>query len=229
MKKLISYFLTLCVIVSCITIMPIQALALTASDVSVEAGFLKTIGVLTSIADETEGNREITRAEFAVTAAKTMGFKNTNDTGSYFTDIPSDHWSLSYVNRLIEIGILSQPADRLFRPNDKITVNEAVKMLVCMCGYGEYASLIGTYPQSYSEVASKLEFRVTGGSENLTVYKSYIMLYDALRSPTYVKTAAGAGFIEYNESEETMLSKYFDIYEADKLAREICYNKVKEV
>lgn len=215
MKKLISYFLTLCVIVSCVTIMPIQASALTASDVAEEAGFLKTIGVLTSIANETEGNREITRAEFAVTAAKTMGFKNTNDTESYFADIPTDHWSLSYVNRLVEAGILSQPENKLFRPDDKITVNEAVKMLVCMCGYGDYAALIGSYPQSYAEVASKLEFRVTGGADNLTIYNSYIMLYDALRSPTYVKSGAGAGYIEYNESEETMLSKYFDIYEAE--------------
>ena len=211
MRKLISYFLTLCVILSCVTILPMQASALTNSDVAVEAGFLKTIGVLTSIANETEGNREITRAEFAVTAAKTMGFKNTNDTESYFTDIPTDHWSLSYVNRLVEIGILSQPEDKLFRPNDKITKNEAVKMLVCMCGYGEYAKLTGPYPQSYTEVASKLEFRITGGADSLTVYDSYILLYDALRSPTYVKSAAGAGYIEYNESEETMLSKYFDI------------------
>ena len=129
MKKLISFCLALTMVLSTFVIMPARAESvLKASDVSKEAGLLQAIGIISGIPDETEGNREITRAEFAVTVAKAMGIKTTTENVTYFSDIPADHWSLSYVNRLVEMGIISLPDDRLYRPNDKITVNEAMKI-----------------------------------------------------------------------------------------------------
>lgn len=216
-KKLISFCLAFAMILTSIAIVPVNAASgtLKASDVSKEAGLLQAIGIISEMADETEGNKEITRAEFAVTVGKALGFKTQTETVHYFTDIPDDHWSLSYVNRLTEMGILSQPADAKFRPNDKITVNEAMKILVCACGYGDYALMLGSYPGGYSEVAGKLDFSITGGSEALTVYRSYILLYDALNAPVYEKTASGAGYVAYNESEDTLLSKYFDVYDTE--------------
>ncbi len=215
MKKILSMCLALLVLLSSFNVFTVNASNLTASDIAKEAGLLQAIGVISSIPDETEGNREITRAEFAVTAAKVMGIKATKEDSRYFTDIPMDHWSISYVNRLVELNIISLSTDKLFRPNDKITVNEAVKMLVCMCGYGDYAASIGGYPFGFTDVAARLDFEISGGTENLTIYKSFILLYDALCSPTYKKTAQGGGYVAYDESEDTMLSMYFDIYEAE--------------
>lgn len=214
-KKLISFCLVLATVLSML-VMPVSAdSSLKASDVTKEAGLLQAVGIISAVPDETEGNREITRAEFVVTVAKAMGVKATNENVKYFSDIPSDHWSLPYINRLVEMGIISLPDDRLYRPNDKITINEAIKILICTLGYGEYALMLGSYPAGYSEAARKLEFSVTGGNETLTVYKSYIMLYDALKAPMYKKTAAGGGYVSYDESNETLLSKYFDVYEAE--------------
>lgn len=215
MKKILSMCLAFCVVLSCFVTVSVNASNLTVSDIAEEAGLLQAIGVISSVPDEAEGNREITRAEFAVTAAKIMGIKAQNEDSRYFTDIPMDHWSISYINRLVELNIISLSPDKLFRPNDKITVNEAVKMLVCMCGYGDYAASVGGYPFGFTDVAARLDFEISGGAENLTIYKSFILLYDALCSPTYKKTAQGGGYVAYEESEDTMLSLYFDVYEAE--------------
>ena len=75
--------------------------------------------------------------------------------------------------------------------------------------------MLGAYPGGFSETAGRLEFLKTGSTNELTVYGAYIMIYDTLRIPIFDKTSFGNGFLKYEEDEDTLLSRYFDVYEAE--------------
>lgn len=215
-KRIISIWLTLSLVLSCFMVMPMTASAQTdmkPSDVAVEAGLLKKIGLLSATPEAIDGNKEISRADFAVLVGSIFGFETGTASKRYFEDVPMDHWAAVQINGLTEMNIISLPdKDKLFRPADKLTEAEAVKILICVLGYGDYANMSGGYPNGYAQVASLLDFTYTGSTKNITQYQAIIMLYDTLNSYLYKKSAAGAGYINYEESDETLLSKYFDIY-----------------
>lgn len=212
-KKIISFLLTVSMILSLAVIPAYAAENLTAQDVAEEAGFLKSLGILDAVPSEEEGNKEVTRAEFVIYAARVLGVQNRNENTRYFMDVPMDHWALTYINQLTEMNVLSMPEDKLFKPNDKITVNEVVKILVSLCGYGDYAKVSGGYPKGYTDVARRLEIPVPGGDNPISLYNYIIMLYEALRAPLYEIRPADDTRVSYVESDETLLSKYYDIYE----------------
>ncbi len=215
MKKIISFCLSLCIILTCFMVMPVNAADLKKTDITNQGGLLKVTDIIDSVADETEGNRKISRAEFSVMAGKMLGIKEEEEKTRYFTDVPMSHWAVSYINKLTEMKIIALSDDKLFRPNDKITLNEAVKMLISVLGYSQLAENMGGFPVGYSKLAGRLDFKLTGGPDAMTVYQSYVLIYDALRSETYDMNEVKNGNIIYKGSGETFLSKYFDIYEED--------------
>lgn len=85
-------------------------------------------GIVNGVGDNMfEPNRSISRAEFVTLTVK--AFKITE--GSYdgsFSDVASNAWYASAVGKALESGIISK--DDNFRPNDPITREEMVKMIV---------------------------------------------------------------------------------------------------
>ena len=73
----------------------------------------------------------------------------------YFTDVTPDSWFAYTVNQLTERGIISEAEDKHFNPERNVSLNEAVKMLVCLMGFNEYAQIHGGYPDGYMKVASE--------------------------------------------------------------------------
>ncbi len=215
-KRILSVFLSIAAFMSCFTVMPANAAnEMKKSDVAIEAGLLQSIGIIDAIPEEIDGNKTISRAEFVVLAGKLLKINDSKESVRYFEDVPLDYWGAPYINRLTEMNIISLPGDKMFRPNDRVTESEAVKILVSILGYGDYAELIGGYPNGYSQVASRLDFEYLGSGDTVTVYEAYVMMYDALNSYIYEKRAAGSGQIQYEESDETLLSRYFDVLVAE--------------
>lgn len=92
---------------------------------------------------------EITRAEFTKIITVALGVADaaasaTND----FTDIDS-HWAKS--NILVAAGrkIVNGFEDKTFRPDEKVTYEQAVKMIVCAAGYENAAVALGGWPAGY--------------------------------------------------------------------------------
>lgn len=52
-----------------------------------------------------------------------------------FTDVSADHWASGYINVASQAGIINGDGNGLFRPGDEVTYEEAVKMVVCACGF----------------------------------------------------------------------------------------------
>ncbi len=77
-------------------------------------------------------------------------------TERYFTDVPAEHWAFQYIAQASNLGIINGMGDGTFAPDDNITYEQAMKMIVCALGYGRIAERRAAYPIGYAIVASNL-------------------------------------------------------------------------
>ena len=75
-------------------------------------------------------NAPISRAEFAVLAARFQNLKYTS--GKVFSDVEKGHWAYSYINAASEAGWIQGYPDGTFRPDKKITRTETVTLVNSM-------------------------------------------------------------------------------------------------
>lgn len=82
---------------------------------------------------------ELTRAEATVLLVRMYKF-NTSDVDMLhqFSDM-TQHWALNDVLTAKKFGIIDGTSDSTFSPDEKITAQEFLKMIVCLLGYKEIA------------------------------------------------------------------------------------------
>ena len=105
----------------------------------------------------------ITRAEMAkvVCAAR-----NLNDVGALpsFSDIEATHWAYHAVGTAEKLGIMKGYDNNIFAPEENITYEQVVTVIVRLLGYEPLAITKGGYPNGYIQVAHEI-----GLLENLNV------------------------------------------------------------
>lgn len=154
MKKLVSLFLALVLIIS---VVPVSESVLAAdnsglgfSDVAGKyyadaANNLKKLNILNGKSQGAngavfDGESKITRSEMAVIVCKLLGksqaeINKAAKNKSKFPDVKKDHWANGYINLAAGAGIVNGD-EHGFRPDDNVLYEEAVKMIVCTLGYG---------------------------------------------------------------------------------------------
>ena len=132
----------------------------------------------------------VTRADFALYAARALGIDDMTDPGDtrYYIDMAMYDYAAYSVNCLVERGILSVGENRMFRPADPITYDEALKIVVCMLGYNPAAKALGGFPVGYNKIASRLELTDSLSDDAKTSFvlnDAISLLYEALIAPVY--------------------------------------------
>ncbi len=130
----------------------------------------------------------VTRAEFSkmIAAAfntESMTFTQ-SDTG--FTDVTADHWASGYISSAVTAGYINGYGNGLFGPDDHVTYNQAIKMIVSAMGYESDAQNMGGYPTGYVSYASTLNLTdgiTKSGDEELTKGEIAIILNNAMEAP----------------------------------------------
>ena len=156
-----------------ITFLLVFSLSLLASadvtfpDVSVSAGYSNEVNKLADngiIEGDESGNfrpeDSITRAEFSAVLCRAMGVEATAETSEminaeYFTDVPPTHWAAGYINTARDKGAINGMGNNMFYPEEYVTNEQVIKMLVAAWGYMSEANSLGGYPNGYMEVAKK--------------------------------------------------------------------------
>lgn len=130
--------------------------------VKVQDAFAKTmaLGIINGYEDGTAApTQNITRAEFAKIAVTAAGAKDTADmlanNASSFKDIKAGQWYTGWVNAAESLGIFQGDGNGNFRPNDTITNQEVITVLMRLLGYND--NLNGTWPVNYVTQANKVE------------------------------------------------------------------------
>ena len=122
------------------------------ADIKVDAEVVDTLVALGVVNGYDDGsfkpNGTVTRAEMAkmiyVLRTGNSDASAYNDDKTSFTDIGS-HWARGYIKYCQSLGIIAGKSNTKFCPNDKVTAQEAAKMLLVVSGYdSDKAGLTGS-------------------------------------------------------------------------------------
>lgn len=165
---------------------------------SVEA--LSGYGILEGYPDGTFRPEEaITRAEMAAAIIRMRKMESTAESvstgNSKYTDLTPQHWANGYIILASDLEILQGNGDGTFLPDQTVTYEQAVKMLVCALGYGKVFNKIpDAYPISYLVQANELGLtRNAGGktSDPITRGTAAKLAYNTLSAPLLKRTVIG--------------------------------------
>lgn len=158
-----------------------------------EMGILNQNGIIVGDPDgDLREGDEITRAEFAAVLCRAMGCEDEMENDdlkqkNYFPDVPAEHWAAGYVNFAYENGAISGFLDGNFYPEQKVTNEQVIKMLIGAWGYSDEAEKNGGYPNGYMKVAKEhgvldtIEFNYKNASKR---WVASVFVYGVLSMPT---------------------------------------------
>lgn len=219
LKKWISAFLAVLLLFS-VCVIPITADEDNKVQYDTEISFLTKVGVL----DETFRPDEVlSRAAYTAVVMKMMhpdlDFSN-DDADLIFSDVPVDHAYFSYIKACKELKIVSGDRNTAFRPDDPISVIEAITMLVNALGYTPYVAAGGGYPTGYYAVAksSGISKNVDLSAENVVGAVAAKLTYNALFADIIgIDSISGSSvYVEINRGKN-LLSERMGIQEYDAL------------
>ncbi len=134
----------------------------------------------------------INRAEAAKIIVTMMGIGECERTDTKFIDVPKEYWASGYINHAWEMGIINGHGDGTFKPEQKLTNEQFVKMLVVALGYEP--TVAGTYPTGYFAKATQLgitkNLDLTGTNVALRSDVA-VMVYNALDIPIMYQSGYG--------------------------------------
>ena len=206
--------------------MMISTVAMAASFTDIEAGstyaeattVLADLGIINGYTDGTFGpEKAITRAEAVAVINRLQGLSDAAKAAggkSQYTDVKADAWYAGDVNLATQMGIVAGNGNGLFRPEDQVKYEEAVKMVVAALGYNqEYVMRRGGWPTGYLVIATENEI-----SKGLSVaagepaYRGIVakLVYNALTAPTFAfkeYSTDGKAVYEQNKTKITLEEK----------------------
>lgn len=98
-------------------------------------------------------NKTVTRAEMATIICNMLGETENLAVSNTFSDVPTTHWANKYITRAAELNFVSGYGNGNFGPDDTVTYEQAVTMVVS-AGYGaEESQAAGGYPDGFLHMA----------------------------------------------------------------------------
>lgn len=144
---------------------------------------LSGLGVIAGFPDGTfKPGDNVTRAQMAtmITAALGIPVKGSGATG--FSDVPASHWASGYIAYAVSVGFVAGYPDKTFKPENPVSYNEALTMIVAALGYTAEA-LPGQWPGAFVNKARGLgilDTCSTTGNAAAPRQDIACFLYDAL-------------------------------------------------
>ncbi len=236
MNKTIKCLISLMLVFSMIftTMVGSVSAALTVADiVDVEDPQFDIVHLLVKLGVFKEGDEfpasmseSITRAEFVEYAMRLCRYNDIDVSDTYelrYTDVDSSHKYYKTILLAAALNVLTYDEyDLTFKPDDYITFDEGLAVVINALGYKEYAMHTGEYPASYRVLASNLDLYDSLDSANndgiMTYETACQLLYNAFVAPLFevasTSTTTGETFWEINENK-SVLSEKHGIYQVE--------------
>jgi hypothetical protein len=164
-----------------------------------EAG--EVLGALKIMVGDPDGNFRpndgIKRSEFSKIAVHALGLEESAQASSgttQFKDVDAKYWANGYINVAAGQKIILGDPNGNFRPEDRISYQEAVTILVRMLGYEPAALAKGGYPQGYLMTATQYSLTKNApgsGNEPAARGLAAILTYNALTIGMMEQTGFG--------------------------------------
>ncbi len=181
---------------------------------------LKNLGLVSGYSNfKFRPENTITRSEFCAMTAKLLGINTILTPNSFekvFNDIESNYWGAGAVLAMYGLGVINGDENKNFNPEDNITFQDAVKIMVSILGYQTIADNEGGYPVGFIMTANRLrllnELDEAEMLDELTRGDAALLMNNALDADIMQQTVYGGQNI-YATDGTTVLMKYHDIYE----------------
>ena len=122
------------------------------------AEYLSELGIMVG---DNKGNfnpdKAVSRAEMATVICRMLGeTESSTANDSTFADVPAGHWASGYISQAASLGIVNGYGNGNFGPEDTVTYEQAVTMIVRTLGYENEAGSAGGYPDGYVSIAQSI-------------------------------------------------------------------------
>lgn len=215
LRKLCSVLIVISMLLSGLTMLNASAYNdLETSEQETAAGLVTALGIMPANSiSEFGSNTIVKRGQYALYVARLMNYSvsaASNGARGSFDDVDITTEQGAAVQFLADLGAISKNT-REFNPNEGITYNDAVKILLSALGYDLLASSYGGYPSGYTKIAAENDLNKGLSSISttaLTKTETAIILYNALS--VYPMENLNN---EYKRADKTVLDKYYSVYE----------------
>jgi len=168
---------------------------------------LDCLGIMKSFTDNTfRPGLGVTRAEFVEMAVKmAYGTGIAGKPAQVFQDVPVEHWASRYINAAVESGLISK--DVTFRPNEPITMLEAVMILVRAIGHDYLIHPDDNMEMQYLNIAFSQKIISDYNSVKNTIVSrktAAILLYNTLNAKLFKPVSYG-DHVRYQLSDSDTL------------------------
>ena len=121
----------------------------------------------------------LTRTEFTKMIVSAFLPNNNEKASISFSDVNDDFWGCDYIKQAVAAGVIKGFEDNTFRPDDKVTYEQAVKIVERMLSGRDYQN----YPTDY--IKSALDKGIADGmtsviGESITRKEAVSLIYNAL-------------------------------------------------
>ncbi len=209
MKRILTLFMVLTLLT--LPGIPIEAAETKEADFT----FLKAVGILD------EGFKPetfyVSRGEAAMLLVRVAGISATED-ACVFSDVAASDAYAAEIATAYKLGHISGFGDGTFHPKQSVTVNQMVKILVSLLGYGQKAEALGGYPSGYAIVANQKELTKklsASGDAPLGYADMTVLLYNALNATVAEGASVEDGYVEYTDTGVSVLRKWHGIQRTD--------------
>lgn len=191
-------------------ISPVAALA--EESHAADIAFLEAVSIIEE--GVYEESTPLTRGEATKLLVQMAGMTQMAQSNTTFADVPFSNPYSGYVRAGVGLGVIHGFGDGNFYPDNTVTYNQAVKMLVTLLGYAPRAESYGGYPSGYLAEASRLEMlRGTSGAEGEITFGCFAHLVkNALHVDLFAPIGYGDASGQYSVlAGATILSEYHGI------------------
>lgn len=168
------------------------------ADDAVYAEAVKTLSALNIIKGDENGNfnpdATITRAEMAKILCTMVNSGDLAPAATSFEDVASDHWASGYIAYAKGLGYIDGYDATSFGPEDPVTYEQVVKLVMAALGYTYKANENGGYPTGYLYVAADADVTKNApgsGPEPAPRSTVAIIVNNAMNTPVMERTSYG--------------------------------------
>ncbi len=223
LRRFVSSMATAAILVSGISVTSLASIPtdVIGTDYETAAKVLGAFEIMVGNGTSFRPDAPITRAEVTKVAVALKGLSKaaTSQTKTKFTDVKEGHWATGYINLGVSEKLIFGDGNGKFRPDDSITYNEAVTILVRALGYEPHAQSKGGYPRGYlsagnsTGLTSGIPTTVARSSAPITRGKVALLACNALDINTMEQVSFG-GSEKFEITDETLAKS---AHNADKV------------
>lgn len=100
---------------------------------------------------------EVTRGQLVMLLVQMLGLPSGVGMENVFDDVTAEHPYFYYISAANALKIVNGFEDNTFRPDEKVSYFQALKMIVTVLGYSERAESLGGFPSGYYQQAAQLK------------------------------------------------------------------------